>query len=63
MKSVGVFAATYLADKQLETHDPQMDAGLEHDRTLAADQRVIESPRRRRSPRRWLRAVRGTAAA
>jgi hypothetical protein len=63
MKSAGVFAAAYLADKQLETRHSQIDVGLEHHQTMAADQHVVESPRRGRSPRRWLRAVRGTAAA
>jgi hypothetical protein len=63
MKSVGVFAATYLAHNQFVKGQTQIEAGHEQDNTMAADQHVVEAPRRRPSARRWLRAVRGTAAA
>ena len=49
----------YLTITQFETRHRQIDAELERKTTKAAGRRVVE---RRRSGR-WLRAVRGAAAA
>ena len=53
---------TYLSVTQFETRHRQIEAELERDHARAADRRVVLLPRRRRSHRRWLRAVRGAAA-
>lgn len=54
---------TYLTVTQFETRHRLVEAELERDHASAAGRRVVELPRRRRSPRRWFRAVRGAAAA
>lgn len=60
MKSVGLFAMTYLTSvTQFETRHRQVGAELGRERAAAASRRV-ERPRR---TSRLLRAVRGAAAA
>ncbi len=56
---------TYLSVTQHETRHQMIDAERERAHRLAASRRVVDRPRRRRrrSPRRWFRAVRSTAAA
>jgi hypothetical protein len=63
MKSIGAFAMTYLSVTQHETRHEMIDAERERAHRLAASGRIVDRPRRRRSPRRWFRAVRSTAAA
>jgi len=53
----------YLSVIQAETRHRMIETELERDHQLAAGRRVVERPRRRRSPRRWLKAVRGPAIA
>jgi hypothetical protein len=60
MKSAGAFYMTYITLTQFETRHRQIEAELEREHALAAGRRVVERPRR---SRRWLRAVRGAAAA
>ena len=48
---------------QFETRHRLLEAEREHEHAKAAGRRVVGRPRRRRSPRRWFRAVRGAAAA
>jgi hypothetical protein len=53
---------THLSVTQFETRQRLIEAELERDHPRVAGRRVLELPRWRRSPRRWLRAVRGAAA-
>ena len=51
---------THISLTQFETRHRQIEAELEREHTKAAGRRVVERPRR---TSRWLRAVRGAAAA
>ena len=56
---------TYVSLTQFETRHRMIVDELEREHAEAAGRRVVavERPRRARRPRRWLRAVRGAAAA
>ena len=54
---------TYLTVTHFATRHRQIEAELELEHAKAAERRVIELPPRRRSPRRWFRAVRDGVAA